>query len=215
MCSLIALGCSRSGDVVVVIDSTMRTEAVEVVAVALDAPRRASAGARPEAHARDSISLLRAEDDSVSALESRFRALRDELGSDVRALDSTDRTTRAYAERYAEIRRRTLAAEVLRTSRDSMRLRAETLRTKLGLGSTGGGKAIAAPGEPVAAEARIERRRVRDGMLTLSLPPGPWAVGVARPGAYPTCVDSVTIVRGATDTVRIGSIRARCLLTRP
>lgn len=206
MGALIALGCARSGDVVVVIDSTMRTESVEVVALPVD-PFQVG-DARRTADATDSASRLRSLDDSAATLDARFRALRDALSSKVRALDTADRRTRTYAVRYAEIRRRTVAAEALRADRDSIQARADTLRTRLGARVS---RAVPTPSANDNAAStspdgrRAERRRIHEGALTLSLAPGRWWIGAAGSGAQPTRYDSVTVRRGMTDTVHLGA----------
>jgi hypothetical protein len=208
MGALIALGCARSGDVVVVIDSTMRGESVEVVALPADPLQQASANAAP---ARDSLARLRRLDDSAMALDARFRALRDTLSGEVRALDSTDRRTRRYAVRYAEIRRRTLGAEALRSDRDSVRRRADMLRSRLGARAATAAATPSAEDDAASASGggrRAERRPIRDGALTLSLAPGRWWIGAARSGAQPTHYDSVTVRHAATDTVYLGLRRA-------
>lgn len=205
MAVLIALGCARSGDVVVVIDSTMRGESVEVVALPVDPLQRASANAGPT---RDSLARLHGLDDSAAVLETRFRALRDTLSSEVRALDTADRRTRPYAVRYAEIRRRTLAAEALRSDRDSIRARADTLRTRLVARAGSAGTAPTADVDAQAAGAdarRAQRRPMHEGALTLSLAPGRWWIGAARLGAQPTHYAAVTVRRGVTDTVHLGA----------
>ena len=204
MGALIALGCARSGDVVVVIDSTMRGESVEVVALPVDPLQRASANAGP---ARDSLARLHRLDDSAAVLETRFRALRDTLSSEVRALDTADRRTRPYAVRYAEIRRRTLGAEALRSDRDSIRARADTLRTRLVARAGSAATAVTADvdARAVTDGRRAQRRPMHEGALTLSLAPGRWWIGAAKLGAQPTHYAAVTVRRGATDTVHLGA----------
>ena len=202
---LIVVGCTRSGDVVILLDSTMRTEPVEVVALPADPLLTARGDVRTPSQAADSIARLRSLDDSAAALETRFRALRDSVSADVRSLDSADRRSRRYAERYADVRHRTLAAESVRAARDSMRTRADRLRARLGP------RASVAPVPSAGGEAarnvdgrRAERHTIRDGALTLTLSPGRWWIGVARPGGDPARYDTVTVIRGAVDTVQLG-----------
>ena len=205
MGALIALGCARSGDVVVMIDSTMRGESVEVVALPVDPFQLAPADARTTTDLTDSISRLRRLDQSAAAIDVRFGALRDTLSSEVRALDTPDRRTRAYAVRYAEIRRRTLAAEALRSTRDSLRAHADILRSRLGTRAGSAATTPSAGGDGAAISStdrrRPQRRPARQHAVTLSLAPGPWWIGVARAGAQPTHYDSVTVRRGLTDTI--------------
>ena len=209
MGTLIVVGCTRSGDVVVLLDSTMRTEPVEAVALAANPLLTAAddTGTPPRA---DSIARLRGLDDSSAALDARFRALRDSISVDVRALDSADRRTRRYAQRYAEVRRRTVAAEALRGARDSTRLRADRLRARLGPRASA---ASARPAHDATAGSvdghAAERHAIHDGALTLTLPPGRWWIGIARSGGNPAHYDTVTVRRGAVDTVHVGRRQPR------
>jgi hypothetical protein len=208
--SLGGLGCARSGDVVVVIDSTLRGEALEVVAIPLAATGEPIAST-PTSRTGDSIALLRGLEDSTATLDSRFRTLRDSLASEVRALDTADRTTRAYAARYAGIRRRTVGAEGVRSTRDSLRARAAALRSALGprvsIAALPGSSGRAIPADP--GGRRTARRRMEGDMVTLSLAPGRWLIGMARSGAEPASRESVTVRAGKTDTLRFDSPRAR------
>jgi hypothetical protein len=149
--------------------------------------------------------------DSVAMLESRFRALRDTLTRAVRMLDTADRTTRAYAVRYAEIRRRTLAAEAIRASRDSLRRREEALRMSLGDRAPGPSPEMDGPASAAAnADSRTPVRAMTiDGTVTLSLAPGAWSIGLAPGGAHASTPQSVMVKRGTTQTVRIMSARPR------
>jgi hypothetical protein len=203
--ALVALGCSDSGDVVVVIDSTMRAESVEVVALPTDPALRVVTASGP--HATDSIARLRALDDSVAAIDARFQMMRDQLSSDVGALDTADRRTRSYAVRYAEIRRRTLAAEALRAARDSMRTRAAAFRSSLGITANEPNAAAASSdaGTRSIDGRRAERQPARAGGSTVSLAPGPWWIGVATRGANPLGFAPVTVRPGSIDTVRFGA----------
>ena len=205
MGALVTLGCSRSGTVVVVIDTTMLAEAVEVVALPDDPSDVAAATVRTLPAPADSISRLRMLDDSAAVIDARFRSLRDAVNNDVTALDTADRRTRSYAVRYAAVRRRTAEAERLRAMRDSLRQRGEDLRARLGPRA---GDSRTSPTEEARAGSRTidrsaERRPMRDGAATLSLAAGRWWVGVARPGAEPARYDSLTVRRGETDTIRV------------
>ena len=207
MFALIAAGCARSGDVVVVIDSTMRDGTVEVVALPLEPSSNASGGARRPTSALDSNARLISLRDSAATLDERFRKLRDTLRGEVRSLDSADRTTRAYAVRYADIRRRTLGAEALRSARDSVRAREEKLRLALGARADSSARSASATGRsPSSGDGRHPvRSSASSGRVTLSLAPGDWAIGLAKPGSDPTTHDAVTVRRGTTQTLHVGS----------
>ena len=210
MGALITLGCTRSGDVVVMIDSTMPADSVEVVALAAER-HRVSSDDRTAAPPGDSVARLRALDDSAASLEMRFRDLRAALTSDVADIDTMDRRSQEYATRYDAIVRRTRDAEQVRTDRDSTRARAERLRARLGPRAepAGGTPATRVASADTRDEPRSERRRVRGRSVTLSLAPGNWWIGVARAGGTPLRYDSVTVRQGTTDTLDLRGIRPR------
>ena len=206
--SLFALGCAPSGEVVVVLDSTMRAEPVEVVAVpglalpAAEAVGNSRSGGGESPHAE----RLRALTDSASVLASRFTHLRDSLNGEVAALERMDRRSRPYAVKYAEIRRRTLVAEHVRALRDSVRSQASALRVAAGIHAPGSDPAAGGPGaprEPVNDSSSIVRYPVQDSTVTLSLRPGRWSIGVARPGATAASWEVVSVIRGSSDTLRL------------
>ena len=205
MGALIALGCTRSGDVVVVIDSSMRADSLEVVAVSANPGAAAGSGDHVPGATSDSVSRLRLLDDSAATLDARFRELRGAVGGEVAAIDTMDRRTRAYATRYDAIMRRTRDAERLRALRDSVRRRADALRTRLGARAIPIGAAPASRSTTADADGdgdrRIERRPIRGETLTLSLAPGAWWIGIARIGTEPARYDSVTVRKGTTDTL--------------
>jgi hypothetical protein len=200
---LIVVGCTGSGDVVVVLDSTMGMDSVEVVALPTKPRNDAAFAARLSPATSDSVSRLQSLDDSAAALETRFRVLRDSLNAEVQALDTADRRTRSYEARYAAIRRRTLAAETLRASRDSVRTRADRLRARLGPRAGTPAESPARDTDQATDGRGPERRTLRNDTLTLSLPPGPWWIGVARHGKAPARYDSLTVERGVVDTIRL------------
>jgi hypothetical protein len=153
---------------------------------------------------------LRVLDDSSASLDARFRELRDTLSTEVASIDTMDRRTRAYTSRYDAIVRRTKEAEQLRAARDSIRARAELLRARLGpRAAVAPGGAAAENAAGTAGEQEVERRQAHGASLTLPLSPGDWWIGIARTGADPVRYDSVTIRKGATDTVdlRSGALR--------
>ena len=220
LASTLALGCTRSGEVVVVVDSTMRGDSVEVVAVRTDSTEAttvppAAKASEPPGPEADRLAVL---DDSVSALDARFRRMRDSLNHEVSALDSLDRRTRPYSVRYAEIRRRTIVAEQLRAARDSLGARAEALRSGLG---AAGVASSSTPGSELkvsapADAAAIQRRPIAGSTVTLRLPAGRWAIGTAPRGTMPLQRSTVAIMvaRGSADTLRL-SMRGLVSPNRP
>ena len=204
---LLSMACERSGEVVVVLDTTMRGEGVEVVAFrsddsVSDATGRTE-GDRSASSPRTATTPL---DDSVTMLANRFREMRDSLNTEVARLDSVDRRTRAYAVRYAEIRRRTVAAEQLRARRDSMRARAALLRAAPSTApssrdpGSGGDSPPALPGTP-----DVRRHAGSDSVTVLKLAAGRWTIGIRRGGRSLGELTPLTVVAGEIDTLRIST----------
>ena len=198
---LMSSACARSGEVVVVLDTTMRGEGVEVIAFRSDddAERTGSRAGSPSGDRRAMTPL----DDSAAMLATRFREMRDSLNAEVARLDSMDRRTRAYAIRYAEVRRGTAAAEQLRARRDSVQARALASRAALPSTSSStdpvGGTALPSldrmPG--------LERHRVRDSVVVLDLGAGRWSIGVRRDGRTLGALTIVSVVPDKSDTLRL------------
>ena len=141
-------------------------------------------------------------------LDERFRGLRDSLNGEVASLETMDRRSRPYALKYAEIRRRTLAAEQVRAQRDSVRSRVMALLVAAGIDTSnqgsGAARASADSSRPAnGASSSMQRYAVRDSTVTLTLAPGRWSIGAARAGALPTSSRTVTVSRGSTDTLRL------------
>ena len=203
---LAILACETSGEVVVVLDSTMRGEGVEVIAYRHD---DASAGAPGDANRRNAAGPRRAPtalEDSALTVGERFRALRDSLNDEVSRLGELDRRSRAYAVRYAEIRRRTLAAEQLRARRDSLRLRATSIAARSDADASWTRVADAAPESlPLLTDlVGVQRRAATDSIMRLDLAPGRWYIGVARNGRLVSPPTEHVIGSGDADTLRIG-----------
>lgn len=204
---LLVLGstaCTRSGEVVVVLDTTMRGEGVEVIAFRSndgDATRTAARAGSP-AGDRGAMTPL---DDSAAMLATRFRELRDSLNAEVARLDSMDRRTRAYAVRYAEVRRRTAVAEQLRARRDSVQARAVASRaarpSTSSATATAGGSALPS----IDRTPGLEKHRVRDSVVILELAAGRWSIGVVRNGRTLGAPTSLGVVPGQRDTLRLST----------
>ena len=194
------LGCEHAGRIVIVLDNSEFAPGAEVVALRADALD--ASGSNVPAATADSVARLRAIDDSVARLGERFRASRDSINREVAALDSLDRRTRTYAVRYADIRRRTLAAEHTRTARDAARERAERLRTHLAASLA---TVRAADGE--GSPSSVRRTPIAGRSFALELPPGEWMVGIAPAGGFPARYTRVTARAGGTDTLRLARPR--------
>ena len=142
-------------------------------------------------------------------LASRFRSMRDSLNAEVARLDSLDRRTRAYAVRYAEIRRRTLAAEQLRARRDSMYARAAALSgdsnaaTVARNGAGGNDPRVSLENAP-----GLQRHALRDSAVVLELTAGRWSIGAARAGQLLAEPTTLTVISGESDTLRISGAPA-------
>jgi hypothetical protein len=191
--------CNSSGEVVVVLDTTMRGDGVEVVAFRSDANESdASRGATAQRRTRTPL------DDSVAMLDARFRAMRDSLNTEVARLDTADRRSRAYAVRYAEIRRRTIAAEQVRARRDSVRARVEGIVAGAGSGTSRSGASASLPS--LANVANLQRHAVSDSSVVLDLAAGRWSIGAARDGRLVSEPVTLTIEAGTSDTVRVPAV---------
>lgn len=201
--AVFALACERTGEVIVVLDSTMRGEGVEVV-VAKVAEREPSPAA-----SRNPVSpAAQALADSVRALDVRFRDLRDSLNGETALLDTADRRTRSYALRYADLRRAALGAEQVRAQRDSARTRLAAQHgnpADVNVSASGADTKGESQGAPGSGGEPAQRHAVRDSSIALSLPPGRWAIGHADAGRAPTRVVVVDVARGSRDTVRLGT----------
>lgn len=180
----------------------MQADSVEVVALPV-AVRNVSSRDLAPAAPDDSLARLRAIDDSAASLETRFRDLRAAITSQVAAIDTIDRRSRAYATRYDAIVRQTRDAEEVRAKRDSLRAGAERLRARLGqrAGTVADAPTTIDPRGDGGDESAMQRHRIRGGSVTLSLAPGAWWIGVARAGSEPVRYDSLTVRTGATDTL--------------
>ena len=204
---LMLAACERSGEVIVVLDSTMRGEGVEVVAFRTDGEDGDAAGRgssdRSPSSQRAAMTPL---DDSAAMLANRFREMRDSLNADVARLDSIDRRTRTYAVRYAEIRRRTVAAEQLRARRDSVMARAALLRATPS--SAPSSRAPVSGGDSLSGLEGlpdVQRHPVSDSVAVLTLGAGRWTIAVTRDGLRVGEMTPLTVIAGEVDTLRIGT----------
>ena len=195
--TLSTAACDGSGEVMVVLDTTMRGDGVEVVAFRSDdaANDASSRGVNTAPRARTPL------DDSAATLAEQFRVMRDSLNAEVARLDSVDRRSRAYAVRYAEIRRRTIAAEQLRARRDSVQARASR-----GAASASGSRGAAVALPSLTDVAGLQRHAIADSSVVLELPPGRWSIGAARDGRLMSEPMTLTVHSGQVDTLRIPTV---------
>jgi hypothetical protein len=160
--------------------------------------------------AGDSVARYQRLADSSDQLERRFQILRDALNREARALESVDRRSRAYAERFFAFRRREFEAEGIRHARDRVRSHTATLRARLAAtlqerDRSGGEEARRRRGALDSMVADTRRARaipMSARAMTRSLEPGVWWVGIAPRGGLPDGVQRVVLRRGARDTLR-------------
>jgi hypothetical protein len=160
--------------------------------------------------AADSVARYQRLADSTDQLERRFQILRDALNREARALESVDRRSRAYAERFFAFRRRELEAERIRHARDRVRSHTATLRARLAAtlqerDRSGGEEARRRRGALDSMVADTRRARaipMSARAMTRSLEPGVWWVGIAPRGGVPDGFQRVVLRRGARDTLR-------------
>jgi hypothetical protein len=160
--------------------------------------------------AADSVARYQRLADSSDRLERRFQILRDALNREARALESVDRRSRAYAERFFAFRRREFEAEGIRHARDRVRSHTATLRARLAAtlqerDRSGGEEARRRRGalDSMVADTRRARAMPMSARaMTRSLEPGVWWVGIAPRGGMPDGFQRVVLRRGASDTLR-------------
>jgi hypothetical protein len=175
-----------------VIDSNRPHDEQEVIALPIDpasfhSPIGSPAGISPRQ--ADSVARLAAMRDSAAMYDHRFQGERDTLNRESRALDRVDRRTTDYARRFDTFRRRALAAESLRITRDRFRDRIAPLAERL----SGGAAPLAAAEssfrsviETVSATGRrTVVGRTRSDTVRLRLADGTWWIGVSGAGMLP------------------------------
>ena len=189
-----ASACSpgRDASLTVVIDSNRPHEEREVIALPIDPASLHSpigSPARISPRQSDSVARLAAMRDSAAMYDARFQSERDALNRESRALDRVDRRTAEYAQRFDTFRRRALAAESLRFSRDRFRDRIAPLAERLS-----GGAALMAAAETslrsVIDTLSVSGRkavvgRTRSDTVRLRLGDGTWWIGVSNAGMLP------------------------------
>jgi hypothetical protein len=210
--------CRNDGELVILVDSGDAKANLDIVATPFD-PASVTGGASGSQASvpAESLARLNILDDSAARLGAGFSTMRDSLNIAVQSLDSTDRRTRAYADRFAELRRRTTAAEQIRDTRDAIQARADSLRTKLALPPrTGAPSSVsaAARSRERGNGAGMQRHRVSGTAVTLTLEPGTWWVGLAAAGGQPAQFAQATVRSGATDTLRL-TVRGAGVITAP
>jgi hypothetical protein len=203
------LACaSDGGELRVVVDSTMASNIVEVLA--LRAPTEAATSPASGARGAPPVSrAVTALDDSVRRLDSAFQSARDAINRETIALGRIDRRTREYASAYSDLQRRIAAAERLRAARDS--LRAARSATEWAHEAKAGSPSMVLTAEQAAEQLRharetVVRRTIERGEATLELETGTWWIAAAdstgtligRPVRH-------EVRAGERDTVRLGS----------
>ncbi len=182
----------------------MRGDGVEVVAFRSDDGTRDGASGAPNGGSASSNRRAATPlDDSAAALATRFREVRDSLNAEVARLDTVDRRTRAYAVRYAEIRRRTVAAEQLRARRDSVQARAAAQRRESASAGAAGASSTVDSLPALDRTSDVRRGSTRDSVVVLELAPGRWSVAATRDGHQVSALTTVLVASAGNDTLRL------------
>ncbi|HWE41802.1 MAG TPA: hypothetical protein VG432_04810 [Gemmatimonadaceae bacterium] len=113
-------GCrGNAADATVIVpDSSSGRDSLEVVAPPGDPASPRSSNPVPDPVAASATAA-----DSVAALDARFQQERTALNAESRAMQSGDRRSPGYAQRFDAWRRRALAADSIRALRDKLRAR--------------------------------------------------------------------------------------------
>ena len=204
---LVAPACSAGRDtsLTVVIDSNRPREEREVIALPIDPVSIQRATSSPSGISRrhsDSLSRLVALRDSAVLVDERYQSERDTLNRESRALDRLDRKSADHARRYDAFRRRALAADSLRVTRD----RLHDLGARYAAGLSGSAALMTREqnrlGSYVDTMAANGKRMVvgktRNDTVRLRLADGMWWIGVAGSGAPPSRWTRVAIPRSGT-----------------
>lgn len=174
------------------IDSNRPHEEREVIALPIDPASLRSETSSTTGNSRkrsDSLSRLVALRDSAVLIDERYQSERDTLNRESRALDRLDRKSADYARRFDAFRRRALAADSLRVTRDRLRDRGARYAARLS-----GTAALMVREENtlrsyVDTMAAIGRKMVagqtRNDTVRLLLAEGTWWIGVTDVGALP------------------------------
>ena len=191
---LVAAACAAGHDTLltVVIDSNRPHEEREVIALPIDpaSMQRAKSSAAGISHRHsDSLSRLVVLHDSAALVDERYQSERDTLNRESRSLDRVDRKAADYARRFDAFRRRALAAESLRVTRDGLRDRGARYAARLS------GSAALMMLEENTLRSNIDSMsvigrkmvvgRTRTDTVRLLLAGGTWWVGVTSGGALP------------------------------
>jgi hypothetical protein len=191
---LVAAACSagRDASLTVVIDSNRPHEEREVIALPIDPASLRSETSSATGNSRrhsDSLSRLVALRDSAVLVDERYQSERDTLNRESRALDRVDRKSADYARRFDAFRRRALAAESLRVTRDRLRDRGARHAARLVSSAaiiTRDENTLRSYVDTIAA---IGRKMVvgqpRNDTVRLPLAEGVWWIGVTDGGALP------------------------------
>lgn len=192
----------RDASLTIVIDSNRPHEEREVIALPIDPTSLQSAtsssGSVSRRHA-DSLAHLVALRDSAMLVNERYQSERDTLNGESRALERVDRKSAAYARRFDAFRRRALAAESLRVTRDRLLDRGRRYASSLSVGGALMVKDQNTLRSYIDAMATSGRRMVvgqtRNDTVSLLLADGAWWIGVAASGALPSRWTRVEIPR--------------------
>ncbi len=197
--SLGAAGCARQGELHVVIDSITTANSVEVLALPFDPASVVHSLPSPRP-----VGFAATLADSLSVLDSAFRAIRDGINRDALSMRFADRRDALYAARYDSLTRRAAAAEALRSRRD--RVRARLGRDTPATAPRRSSFPLRATFDSIArAAGRDAVRAPMARSVSLRLPFGTWWIAaVDRAGAL-TAMRGGVLVGDAGATVKLAA----------
>ena len=184
---LFACTTNRDAPLTVVLDSNPAHESREVIALPVDpASVLGDASSAPRQPAANDSLLVALQD--VAALDRRFQSEREALNRETRSLGAIDRRTVEYHTRFDAFRKREIAAESLRATRDRLRAHARQVEARAGSRQSG----LDAPSSSrlvIDTVTNGKRRTLVAGAdrdtIAMSLPHGLWWLGVARRRSVP------------------------------
>ncbi len=191
--TLVVPGCSRQGEIhVVVVDSTTTAGVVEVLALPFDPLVRTTTTPR------SGVNPLA---DSIASLDAAFQSLRTSINRDAAALDTSDRHAARYAARFDSLQSRIADAERLRGARDRLRRiapvpAAPTVERPSPFAQTALDSAARASGRAIVhMQAATASMRVDPGAW--------WLVAMSPDRSRRSAPVPLAVRRGDVDTVRL------------
>ncbi len=150
------------------------------------------------------VGLAAALADSVSALDSVFRVLRETINREALSIGAADRRSATYAARYDSLERSATIAEGVRSRRDRVRARlGRQFPTIAPPRPTFPSRAVL--DSAARATGRAARRAPIRPEISLRLPLGTWWIAALDRAGVPTAVRAGIVVGEAGATAKLGA----------